>query len=221
MYLISLVLSLAIYVFLNHFWGEYILLSFDDLKGYGQSVISGLAHVWYIFLWGAGATLIFTIIGLSGSDTVEYEPGEILVRGWWISANAGVFEELIYRWLVFFCAMVTIPFFNFITFGFVEWMYNSLLIPVANWSTLGVLEAQLVHPQNWVLSAAIISASASFRNAHQHLGLFGWVNAWFIGMVMFFLVFNYGILTAIFAHILYDVVIFTTLAAASRFDRSW
>ncbi len=45
----------------------------------------------------------------------------------------------------------------------------------------------------------------------------GLVNAWFGGMVMFWLMFHYGLWTAIVAHILYDICVFTSRAIADYF----
>lgn len=209
-YVIHLAIVFAVYWFLNHFWGEYVLMTFSDLEGKGQALSEGLSKVWFIFIWGVIGTVI--LYSISSSVKRYYvSPSEVFFKGWWVSLNAGVFEELIYRWLMFFIAMVMIPFSNVITFGFVKWMYVEALIPLANWATFGALEPQLLS-SNWVLGAAVVSACASFRKAHWGNGIFNWINSWFLGMVFFYLVFNYGIGTAIVAHVLYDGVIFTTIA---------
>lgn len=195
---------------LAYFWGEYVLLDFSDLRAQGTSMPEGLTKVWWIFAWGLVVTLALGIWHRKKPRPAE--PGEALVDGWWTSLNAGFFEELIWRWLLFFGAMIGIPFLNFITFGLVGWLYREISVPLANWATLGALEPQLLGHESWVFGAAIVSASISFRDAHNHLGLLGWVNAWFFGMVMFWLVFHYGIGTAIVAHIVYDVIVFSTAA---------
>lgn len=208
LYVIRFILALIVYFILNAFWGEYILMSFNDISQ-TVSIGEGLSKVWFIFLWGGGITYIASRLI---RDYRCRNPWEALVKGAWLSLNAGIFEELIYRWLAFFGAMVMIPAVNFATFGFARWMYVNITIPAANWATLGALERQLYHPESWIIGAAIVSASVKFRDAHQRLGFIGWVNSWFIGMVMFFLMFNYGILTAIIAHALYDIAIFAVVA---------
>lgn len=209
MYLGLLVIALAVYGFLHLFWSDRVLLTLKDLEGHGL-VWSGLTHVWFIFVWGFGVTLLMAFIqpSLRSYDSLP----RLLGRGWWISLNAGYFEEAIYRWLAFFVAMMVLPFFNLITFGLTKWLYTTVLIPLANIATLHALQPYLHHPGSWTFGAAIVSASIAFRDAHEHLGLFGWVNAWFGGMVMFWLMFNYGLLTAIMAHVIYDAIIFTVVA---------
>ena len=111
-----------------------------------------------------------------------------------------------------------LPFLNLITFGLLEWLYTNVLVPVANWATFGALSEFLFHPASWVVGAAIISANGFFRDGHKGNGFIGWVNSWFIGMVLFYLMLNYGLWTAIVAHILYDVVVFTAVAIATSWQ---
>lgn len=209
-YLISFAGAWITFEVLAFFWGDLVLLQFDDLRApQGTSMSDGIAKVWWIFLW---AFTINLLIGILHHDTPRpEEPGLALLKGAWVSVNAGVFEELIYRWLVFFNVMILIPFFDLITFGLWGWMYREALVPLANWTTFGALEPQLLDHPNWVFGAAIVSASIGFRDAHKYMGWFGWINAWFGGMVLFWLMFNYGIGTAIVVHILYDLIAFGTL----------
>jgi hypothetical protein len=80
---------------------------------------------------------------------------------------------------------------------------------MADWATHGMLHDLLyyIHPgHTWfVVGAAIVSISIRFRDGHIYLGLIGWINAWFLGMFMFYLTFQYGLLAAILVHILYDI----------------
>ena len=107
--------------------------------------------------------------------------------------------------------MVVIPFINWITFGLVHWICVHILIPLANLTTFHTLQPQLLN-SNWVIGAAIVLVSISFRNAHAYQGIAGEINAWYIGMLLFWLVFNYGLFTAIVAHVVYDAIIFTMRA---------
>ena len=217
-YVPMLVGAWLIYLLFNHFWGDLIMFTPSQLLGNGL-VWEGIASVWFIFAWGLAATVV--ILAIADPHYTSAGRAQLIAKGWWASLNAGVFEELIYRLFVLLNSMVVMTFLNFITFGLVKWLYSAIMIPVANFFTFGALEPQLTQ-HGWLLGAAIIAASIQFRDGHKHLGLLGWVNAWFIGMVMFWLVFNYGLLTAIVAHVIYDVLIFTlTGAAAKRTHNSW
>lgn len=211
-YLLYAAVSGVFLWFLYQFWSHDILMSFHDIQGIGLSA-DGLHRVWFIFAWAFGATLLFGIVmRVADTDARESSRTVDVLKGWWISINAGVFEEIIWRWMVFFSAMVMLRLVNFVTFGLCKWFYVHALIPLANFFTLHALDAQLHDPRSWVVGAAIVSASMDFRDKHEYLGIIGWVNSWFIGMVMFWLVFHYGLLTAIVAHIVYDVIVFTTAA---------
>lgn len=199
--------SAAFYWLLNHFWGEYVLMKLSDLNK--PFSLAGITQVWFIFAWVLALSLV--------QSPVHYWEDKLALTGRaiWLSLNAGFWEELIYRWLAFFWAMIMLPFFDWITFGFVHWCFQTIFIPVTNWLTLGAFTPQMTAP-NWVLGGAIISATASFRNAHASHGIFGWANSWFIGMVFFWLVLHYGLATAIVAHILYDLIALGMRVARSR-----
>ncbi len=209
-YVVGMASISVMYLILTFFWGDMVLLEFSDIQGRGSSIGAGLSAVWFIFVWGALATL--TNGWFTRRQRRTHEPLEVLVKGWWISLHAGFFEELMYRWLTFFMAMITLPFINWCTFGLLKWSYVTILVPFANWATFGALEPQLLGHTNWVFGAAIASTSLSFQAAHKGHGLIGWINSWFIGLVMFYLVFNFGIVTAIIAHVVYDMVVFAAMA---------
>lgn len=203
-YAIDLVVGWLALKALCFFWGRYVLLDFDDLRAHGTSITEGLASVWFIFAWAAVITLV---VGIALRN--QPRPDNVAsyaTTNMWASVNAGFFEELIYRYVVFFGVMIILPFLNRITFGLMGWFYREALIPLANWATLGALEPQF-HHANWVFAAAIVMAGASFRDIHKYQGFFGMVNSWFLGMVFFWLMFNYGIGTAMVAHILYDLIV--------------
>lgn len=212
----TLVLTYVSYSLFHGWYG----LSIDfgsawDSKG---RMIDGLVKVWPMFAWGTGITLLTGIIAVVKRIPRDHEPGYVFAKGTWISLNAGFFEEIIYRWLLFFGAMFFIKLFDVLTFGLVHWFYTEVTIPFTNWITFGLLEPQLHSPYGWLFAAAIISANGKFKEQHEYLGLFGWVNAWFLGMVLFYLVFNYGLWTAIVAHIIYDLCVFWTRAGVSVFQ---
>lgn len=209
-------LQLLFYTFLWFFWRDYMFISFDQIWTTTSSAANAIDQVWFVFAWGTLATLVISVYG-KGEKRLFQDPLTGFLKGLWLSINAGFFEEMIYRWLAFSTAMVLTPFLNWITFGLVHWLNVQVLLPVANWSTLGYLEPQLLS-NNWVLGAAILTANASFRDEHkQHLGLLGYVNSWFGGMLMFYLMFHYGIWAAIAVHTVYDICVFSTESAVSTY----
>ena len=212
-YLVMFSIAFVIYGVVSLFWGDHMLMSFSDLWQPNASISAGLGRVWFIFAWAAVTTFGVGLVLLRRGEPRKQEPTTAVWRGAWLSLNAGFFEELIWRWMAFFVAMVFLPAANWLTFGFVKWLYTAALIPLANWVTLGALQPQLTGHANWIFGAAVISANARFRNAHRGK-FFRYVNSWFLGMVFFWLMFNYGLMAAIVAHILYDLIILAVVAPA-------
>lgn len=181
------------------------------------TVLAGLGDVYYIFIWGAVVMLLVGGYHVIRQTPRTASPKDILTGGFWISADAAIFEELIWRWLVLLGIPVVLKALDFITFGLMHWVYSNALIPFANWTTFGILEPQLTSP-NWLFAASILCAGAAFGKQHEHLGPLGQINSWFLGMVFFYLVFNHGIIAAMIAHFMYDMIIFGigALSAALR-----
>lgn len=211
-YAAALGVAWILYAVLHLFWGSYMLMTPGQLFGDGVS-LEGLGRVWLLFVWAFIAPLILLCVG--ERSVTRLTRVQLLFKGLWISLNAGVFEEIIYRVFVFLSAMVMLTFFNFITFGLVAWVNSVILLPVANFMTFHALQPQLLE-SGWLMGAAILSALASFRNSHKQLGLIAYVNAWFCGFVLFWLMFNYGLFTAIVAHVLYDCIVFTMSSFTKR-----
>ena len=204
---------LALYFIFKFFWGEYMLLDLGDLKGDGTVSLADLNHIWWFGVWA----LVLGVLAAAIRANTTYVSNRTtaVLRGLWLSINAGVWEELIYRWLLFVTSMVLLPFFNLITFGLVKWFFGTLFVPFVNWISFHSLEQQL-HYGPWFFGAALVSAAADFRKAHVHLGPIGWINSWFGGLALFYIMFHYGLFVAIVAHIVYDIIIFTLAAATAE-----
>lgn len=207
------------------FWPSLIepfrYFQFWPLKGSFWEAVKG-AWPWY--LWGVGATFFFMLF-----RRVEYTfdtPMDKFISGTWKSIRAGVLEEMAFRWIFFFSAMVLFPALNWILGGFMgldllRWLYEYILCPFANLLTFGYLEPYLLNGYGWVVGAAIVSSNGRFSNAHSYQGPLGLVNSWFFGMYMHWVVFKYGILPAMFIHFLYDFLIFTLEAVGSIFTERY
>jgi hypothetical protein len=203
------VVALIIYA-IGRIWID-LPFQFGTVWSIDNDVPAGLARVYPIFIWVVAITLLTGLVMRAKRIPRDAPPRFIFLTGGWISINAGFFEEIIWRWLLLLSAPVILTVLNWVTFGFVHWLYGQVLIPVANFATIGILEPQLL-TANWLLGATVISVNGHFRQSHERNGLLAYVNSWFVGMVMFYLMFNYGIWSAIVAHTVYDVLAFTTAA---------
>lgn len=200
-------------VLVKVFFPHIIPFSFFEFLKFDGTLGEVLVTAAPIFIWAAVVSGIVCIVTRNKPE-VNREAEMIIAEGCLISGLAGLLEEIGYRWLIFMGAIVGVQITDFFLLGFlnihiIRTVYESLLIPVANFFTLGLLEPQLFSPLGWAVGAAIISSNGNFRNQHAYLGFIGYVNSWFIGMFMFFLMFQYGLLAAILAHFLYDLIIFT------------
>jgi hypothetical protein len=212
-YIVSAVLGFVVVVLVNWIWPSVIPFGTFELWGISGGVTDWMISSWPIFAWAAGVTVIVEIFSEGNWYTVRNAESEILLPGVVISIWAGVMEEICFRWLIFLSAIVGAKVTNFIFFGFLgfgvpEWFYLTVMGPIANFFTMGGLEDWLFHPASWAVGVAVLSANGFFRAGHKYQGIVGFVNSWFIGMFLFYIMFTYGLLAAILVHFLYDLLIF-------------
>lgn len=196
--------------------------------GLNASIGQILVLSWPLFAWGIGITTLLHITQKPKEELFPEKPELILVIGFIESLVAGIFEELTFRWILFYSAIVVYQISDFILLGFlnihlVQGISQNITVPFANLVTLGRLSPLLYSEYGWFVGAAIISTNGKFRDGHKYLGCLGWVNAWFVGMFMFSLMFNYGLFAAMIVHFTYDMLIFFVvyLFAAKRRAQSY
>ncbi len=220
-WLFSCTLSFVILAVLIWLWPEAIPFPLFELWAMKGSFSEAVWNAWPLYLWGIGVNLAFVAMG----HTPDESPSEILVEGLIVSARAGFFEEIYFRWLSFMGGTALIVaadyvFGGFMGLHFIKWTYT-VLSEVANYATLKYLEPYLFNPWGWAFGAALMSVNVNFRDGHEYQGIFGWINSWFLGMYFFWVMFNYGLPAAIAIHFLYDFFIFVTHAIVSWRQRDW
>lgn len=189
------------------------------------NVYEWVRSVWLIFAWGIGFTALISIF-TSNTPWVNRDAEGILVSGFFTSLFAGVMEEIVFRWLLFLNSIVGLKIFNFFLLGFIgfgipEMWYRFVMGPLANFVTFGALQNILLnHPGGWAVGATLLAANGFFRDGHKYQGWIGWVNSWFIGMVMFWLLFRYGLVAAIVVHFLYDLFIYVVRYIDAAVERA-
>lgn len=99
-----------------------------------------------------------------------------------------------------------------------KWLYTAAIIPFIDIVTLGKLTTQL-YQYGWFVGAALISSNWQFGQGHTYQGCLGWLNSWIIGMLMFYFVFNFGLLFAMAIHALYDIVITLIIGVDAQLER--
>lgn len=201
-------------------FGLLCLLGFEYLKWDMLSLITwnpyGLLMAWPILLWAAAWAIANSITGRYDQSLKETRT-RILFRAVWTSIQIGFWEELIYRYLSFGIAMIVLPLVDWITRGVTRWVFESFLMPATHLMTFGALEGQILTTP-WTVGAGIVTANLVFVAAHAYTGhsIISCVNAWFVGLVLFWLALHYGLITSMVAHSAYDAVLLLTQALKAR-----
>jgi hypothetical protein len=192
-------------------WPDVIPFTMFQFWKLNGNLVDIVKMSWPVFAWGTGVS--FLILVLKGVDYEERENAEKnFVVGFLTSLWAGVFEEISFRWLIFMDEIIGYKivnwlFFGWAGFGMFEWIFLHISGPIANFFTLGYLSPILFNGFGWAVGSAILSSNGKFRDGHAYQGLLGFINSWFIGMFMFYLMFTYGLIASIVVHFLYDLFI--------------
>lgn len=210
---IAFVIVLFCFVgFFELFWPNVIPFRFFDMWRTKGSLGHAIVMSWPLLVIGLGFNIV-KLIKTRNKPEINRKPEMILEFGCLVSTFAGVFEEITFRWLLFYSEMIMFQFLNLLFFqwifhwGLFSWIY-SWLTPMVNTITFGFLQPQLMNDIGWYVGAAIISSNWKFRDGHLYQGFWGSWHAWFGGMFFFYLAFNYGLLSAMIVHFLYDFYIF-------------
>lgn len=197
------------------------LFEFWRLQG---SIPEILLASWPLFAWGFLINFI-VLVRTKNHPELNRDAEIVLAAGFFISVRAGVFEEIIFRYFLFYGEIWGVQltnwlFFGFLGFGIPELIYNLVVAPVANFFTLGLLELYLFNGFGWAVGAAIIGSNGKFRDGHIYQGWLGWVTAWFAGMLFFWLMFQYGIIASIIVHFVFDMFVFVMVYIDAAIERA-
>lgn len=220
----KIVLSIIVLPIVMWIWPgvvPFTLVEFWSIRG---TSIEWLQAVWPMFAWGAGFTFIHALFTRNDRNTNRHAE-KIIVGGTLVSILAGVVEEITFRWLFFLSNIVSVKianffFFGFLGFGVAEWFHLNAFGPIANFTTLHFLEPYIFHSTGWAVGAAMLTTNAFFRDGHKYQGPIGWINSWFMGMILFWVMFQYGLPVAILVHFTYDFLIFAVHYADAAMERA-
>ena len=85
------------------------------------------------------------------------------------------------------------------------WLYETVFMPILNFASFGAY-TDIIDPTQYdpVFIMGAIAANAWFRDGHKYQGLFGVMNSWLAGFVLLYATLNYGLLTAVVIHGLWN-----------------
>lgn len=209
---IGFVLVLCVYVPVWIFGKQYMFVSFDEIFFLPPNIFAGAGCMLVLLVWSSVAyplsSLWQKIWKFPKDPPINVSTQKFLSQSTLLSLNAGVFEELTYRWLLFSISMVVATLLNGMSFGLLERLMNSAILPLANVLSFGALHEQL-DGSVWQIGAAIVFTTILFSMAHKGTGFnFAIINSTITGTMFFYIMFHYGIYTAITAHCLVNLYVF-------------
>lgn len=220
-------------------WIGFIKLAFPDvipLPVWGFWDMKGGPADWFksglpVLAWGCAVQLFFELLKMrrrSMAGPLENALLRRLAPSWffpsfprlmglslWISVRAGVMEEIAFRWALFLGLIPGIKIVNWILgacvfdSGLIQILHVHFFGWIADWATRHYVHDLLFHAAGWSVGAAVLASNAGFRDGHKYQGVFGWIDAWFFGMFMFWICFKHGLPAAILVHFAYDMAVLT------------
>ncbi len=140
------------------------------------------------------------------------------------NARAGIFEELVYRFMVLLIFIPALELVNFVLAGFTTerqgplgWIHSSFMAEFLDSLTFGFLEEQMLG-ESWSLAFAILIANALFAKGHIYQGFAGLMHSWYMGFGFFYLTFSHGLLVAMIFHALLNSFVSTIGYADTHWD---
>lgn len=211
-FFIGVVLCFVAVSVLEIFWPDVIPFYMFEFWTWKGSWAEILPVSLVAFIWAVGITFIARLLALvmTRGESMD-ESRSQLVGDMLLGTLAAVVEEAYFRWLLFYSEIAGFKLINLLTCGVVAWIYTHAICPVANFVTLGYLEPWLSTNLIWAIGAAVVSSNGKFRDGHKYQGFFGWINSWFGGMYLFYVMFNHGLFAAITMHFVYNMVVAVTV----------
>lgn len=166
----AIALSFVIWLVVNNFWpGFYDPFAFWLMT---DNIPYAVLQSWPFFLYAA----IVAIIVCYFQKDPNRNKGTVLAQGIYKSIMAGILEEVGFRNMFIFIAMVSLTIINTISFGLMLWLYEFITIPITNLITIGLMQ-NILYGFPLILIAGALSANAAFRDGHKYQGGFGYINS--------------------------------------------
>jgi hypothetical protein len=86
-------------------------------------------------------------------------------------------------------------------------IYRHIIIPFINIITLGSFREIFYNGYPELFVFGLVTANGWFRNGHEYQGLYGFIDSWIFGFVAMYAMLNYGLLTAVALHALFNLQI--------------
>jgi hypothetical protein len=185
-------------VYYNPF--KYLLLT--------DNIYSSVLGCWPLFLYCIVTVVIIHYITSRRLLWRErnFDKGKTLAVNIYVSIMAGLLEEVGYRGAFIFLGMASIAVTDFFFFGVSTWLVQNISLPLVDLITFGLMH-NVLYGFPVLLMGGALTANIWFRDGHEYLGFVGFVNSWFVGLYMITIMLTQGLIVAIIAHAIYDLII--------------
>ncbi len=170
---------------------------------------------WPIFAIGISLNVYLMARSVNPVE-VHQNASSIPVTGFFQSLVAGLFEEIVFRWVLLYGFMGMIWFIDRITLRIFDVAALQVIAntPVVsffvNFITSGAPEVAQ-HPGAWTIGFAAFLSNIKFQRGHLYLGIHGMIFSGIAGLYFFQLTFVHGLFAAIIVHFLFDMLVFVML----------
>jgi hypothetical protein len=211
----------GVLLFINWVWPSSLPFSMYYFLRLHGSVEHAIAGAWPLFAVGAGLNIAsIGCLWIFNADYLRHLVDTIpiglrLIGAAFSVTFVPVIEEITFRWLLFYLAILGLTGLNFLFFGFAgaglpSWFFSDLAKPAADFLTLHHAHDVLYSPVSWAVGAAALVANRRFQAGHAYQGWLGWAWSWFGGIFLFATMFHYGLVMAIIIHALYNLTCHVT-----------
>lgn len=188
---------------------EAVPFNFEYFWPLNGSFLQALWSCWPLFLAGLLLNL-FKMATTVNPPEVQASAPSIPWTGFLTSVSAGVLEEIVFRWILFYGFMgviwtVTNVFFP----GLEYWVRDNLswFSPYLVGDNTHILELAGA----WTLVPAFFLSNFKFQQGHLYQGITGFIFSWFGGFFFARVFLQYNLFYAILIHFLFDWMIFMML----------
>ncbi len=160
---------------------------------------------------GGIALNVFHMASTTNPPEVHANAGSIPFTGFLTSLMAGVMEEIVFRWVLFYAFFGMFWFIDRnILGGFLQAQFTNNLSFINTFLVFGAPE-MISNPTNWATGLAILSSNWKFQEGHSYQGISGQIFSWLGGLVFFNVMFVHGLFAAMLVHFAFDMLTFVML----------
>ncbi len=167
--------------------------------------------LWPLFALGFGLNLVMMSLT---TNPPGIDASELPVKGFFVSLQAGILEEIVFRWIWLYAMMALVWVIDAVFGGAISRMLTTYEI-YNRWIAFLLQDNVDVwtKPGAWTVGMAVLLSNWKFQEGHLYQGPMGFVFSGIGGIVFFRAMFSFGLPLAMLAHVLFDIMVFLMVTA--------